>query len=123
MTFVEWYIQNVSKHPTLEEAFLAGRESEIDFPAVSPPSCSDLAAQAKRLCEYTTKTDRDPWKHRSKGMRCVTCMWFAVKATPEPPKERGALGRCRRNAPTMGGYPAVFETDWCGQHKLDETKI
>lgn len=41
-------------------------------------------------------------------------MWFAEK----PP---GELGRCRKNAPTMTGYPAVYATrDWCGQHKLDE---
>lgn len=33
------------------------------------------------------------------------------------------MGRCRKHAPTMGGYPVVFETDWCGDHKLDETKI
>jgi hypothetical protein len=23
----------------------------------------------------------------------------------------------------MAGFPAVFDTDWCGDHKLDETKI
>lgn len=56
----------------------------------------------------------DPWAHRSAGMRCATCMWFAPK---------GALGRCRRHAPTLGGYPVVFSTDWCGDHKLDETKV
>lgn len=33
------------------------------------------------------------------------------------------LGRCRRRAPTMSGYPAVFEDDWCGDHKVDENKI
>lgn len=27
-------------------------------------------------------------------------------------------GRCRRHAPTMGGYPVVFPDDWCGDHKL-----
>lgn len=31
-----------------------------------------------------------------------------------------ALGRCRRHAPTMNGYPVVFESDWCGDHKLNE---
>jgi len=36
---------------------------------------------------------------------------------------RGRLGRCRRNAPTMKGWPAIFEGDWCGDHKLDENKI
>lgn len=68
----------------------------------------------------------DPWKHRSDGMRCKTCMWFALKdggpayASTDP---RGAIGRCRRHAPTMGGYPVVFEKDWCGDHKLDENKL
>jgi len=27
-------------------------------------------------------------------------------------------GRCRRHAPTMTGYPVVFENDSCGDHKL-----
>ena len=59
----------------------------------------------------------DPWAHRSDGMKCRTCMWFVPKA-PHP-----AFGRCRRHAPTMSGYPAVFSTDWCGDHKLDEGKL
>jgi hypothetical protein len=70
----------------------------------------------------------DPWKHRSKGMQCRTCMWYVEKA---PAIETGDLvtapkpgfGRCRRHAPTMNGYPAVFSTDWCGDHKVDENKI
>jgi hypothetical protein len=53
-------------------------------------------------------------------------MWFVKKATEakpgEPETRRGALGRCRRHAPTMNGYPATFESDWCGDHKLDENK-
>ena len=86
----------------------------------------------------------DPWKHRSTGMKCATCMWFVRKATPNTvsgpdggagflavgaggnalPDGRGALGRCRRRQrPTMNGYPAVFASDWCGDHKLDEAKI
>lgn len=58
----------------------------------------------------------DNWEHRSKGMACLTCMWFV------PKKNDGTwpIGRCRRHAPTMNGYPVVFETDWCGDHKLDE---
>jgi hypothetical protein len=57
-------------------------------------------------------------------------MWFVVKVpgaaptTGAPPNRTGLnLGRCRRHAPTMSGYPAVFENDWCGDHKLDETKV
>lgn len=58
---------------------------------------------------------KDNWEHRSKGMLCKTCMFFVEK--------KEGFGRCRRNAPTMNGFPAVFATDWCGNHKLDETKI
>ncbi len=57
----------------------------------------------------------DPWKHRSSAMSCKTCMWFIIKGDKD-------LGRCRRHAPTMSGYPVVFESDWCGDHKLDEEK-
>ena len=57
----------------------------------------------------------DPWKHRSKFMTCATCMWFVIKEGSSK-----STGRCRRHAPTMNGYPVVFTTDWCGDHKLDE---
>ena len=77
----------------------------------------------------------DNWKHRSIHMRCETCMYFVEKQkmdilrlrdSEEKCEEKNpseTLGRCRRNAPTMKGWPAVFETDWCGDHKLDEEKI
>ena len=60
----------------------------------------------------TIPPPNDPWAHRSLGMRCKTCMWYAPKGSK--------LGRCRRHAPTMSGYPVVFQTDWCGDHKLNE---
>ena len=53
---------------------------------------------------------QDPWKHRSKGMRCETCMFYVNT-------------RCRRHAPTLQGYPAVFPDDWCGDHKLDKISM
>lgn len=77
----------------------------------------------------------DPWKNRSEGMKCRTCMWFVDKnqdagkgvaaqvGACNGGPDRGYLGRCRRHAPTMSGFPAVFTKDWCGDHKLDETKI
>ena len=66
----------------------------------------------------------DNWKHRSDKMKCRRCIYWVPKFTnncngPEAP----ILGRCRRNAPTMSGWPAVFDKDWCGNHKLDENKI
>ena len=67
----------------------------------------------------------DPWKHRSEGMQCKTCMWFVPKKhmTQDGYSPDYHLGRCRRHAPTMGGYPVVFVNDWCGDHRLDENKI
>jgi hypothetical protein len=56
-------------------------------------------------------------------MRCKTCIWFVEKHTETQPDERGNIGRCRRHAPTMGGFPVVFSSDWCGDHRLDESKI
>lgn len=60
----------------------------------------------------------DRWAHRSKGMRCSTCIYWVRKGD-------GKLGRCRRHAPlaNQGGWPAVFSDDWCGDHKLDEAKV
>lgn len=68
----------------------------------------------------------DPWKHRSEGMKCKTCMWFVEKAGQSDdvggPLPR-VIGRCRRHAPTMNGFPVVWNDDWCGDHKLDELKV
>lgn len=67
--------------------------------------------------------EQDNWKNRSKGMRCVTCMWFVEKKAAGDSQADGRLfGRCRRHAPTMTGFPAVYGDDWCGDHKLDENK-
>jgi len=62
----------------------------------------------------------DKWKHRSEKMRCKTCMWFILKGGTSEPGKTINIGRCRRHAPTMNGYPVVFDTDMCGDHKLDE---
>ena len=65
----------------------------------------------------------DPWKHRSQGMVCRTCMFFVEKYRTSPALTDAPVGRCRRHAPTMQGYPAVFGHDWCGDHKRDENKV
>jgi len=69
-------------------------------------------------------TSSDPWKHRSSGMKCRTCMWFVIKGTQEEQVGKPIiLGRCRRHAPSMNGYPVVYLDDWCGDHKIDENKL
>lgn len=65
----------------------------------------------------------DPWAHRSVRMRCSTCMWYVKKAAEKMPGDALEVGRCRRHAPTMSGYPVVYPTDWCGDHRVDETKV
>ncbi len=57
----------------------------------------------------------DPWANRSERMKCTNCMWFVLKVG-----SRLSVGRCRKHAPTMSGYPVTFTTDWCGDHKLSE---
>ena len=52
----------------------------------------------------------DNWKDVTQGMNCGTCFYYVNT-------------RCRRHAPTMNGYPAVFKTDWCGDHKLSKQTI
>jgi hypothetical protein len=63
----------------------------------------------------------DPWKHRSAVMKCQSCMWYMPKESTIPGLPE--IGRCRKHAPTMGGFPVVYPTDWCGDHRLDETRL
>ena len=67
----------------------------------------------------------DPWANRASGMRCQTCIWFVPKAIygPTGPLPNTDIGRCRRHAPTMGGYPVTYVSDWCGDHRVDENKV
>lgn len=55
---------------------------------------------------------KDNWQGKATGMVCERCTFFVPKA--------GVIGRCRRHAPTLGGYPVVFTTDWCGDFKLED---
>jgi hypothetical protein len=67
-------------------------------------------------------TQADPWAHRSKRMRCYTCMWWLEKRREIPATTLGSekVGRCRRHAPTFAGWPITMSGDWCGDHRLDE---
>jgi len=68
----------------------------------------------------------DNWVHRSSKMLCSSCMYYVPKisnaSSTEPAPVTIAVGRCRRRAPTISGWPVMFPTDWCGDHKLDENK-
>ena len=70
---------------------------------------------------------KDNWKHRSIKMKCLTCMWWVEKKQANRLVEGETaglkIGSCRKNAPKIDGWPAVFETDCCFDHKLDKNKI
>lgn len=57
----------------------------------------------------------DNWDDRS-TFECKTCMFFV-------PKNESSVGRCRRKAPTNDGWPVIFDTDWCGEHRLVEEQL
>jgi hypothetical protein len=45
------------------------------------------------------------------GYSCKTCRFYVPKTKD--------IGRCRRNAPTMDGFPVVYpDVDFCGNHKI-----
>lgn len=75
--------------------------------------------------ESIKQSINDPWIHRSSSMRCSSCIWFVhkLKAPIPHPGDSKEVGRCRRHAPTMNGYPVVFLSDWCGDHRIDENKV
>jgi hypothetical protein len=66
----------------------------------------------------------DNWESRSKNMSCATCMAYVPKNdTKGKPTE---VGRCRNHSPSPGptrGWPVVFNSDWCLDHKLDENHV
>ena len=45
---------------------------------------------------------------------CKSCMFYKMK--------EGTVGRCRKNAPTVGGWPDVSDDDWCGDHKRNKSQ-
>ncbi len=65
--------------------------------------------------EMSNATNKDNWKDKATGMVCSTCTNYAPK--------NEYIGRCRRNAPTMNGFPAVFPSDWCGDHKMNDALV
>ena len=88
-----------------------------------PPFSEDISKETQPSMYESHKLVPDPWKHRAKNMCCGSCMWFVEKEKSVGSENTAPIGRCRRRAPTMNGFPVVFETDWCGDHKLDENKV
>ncbi len=76
----------------------------------------DLIDDLKKQAPQGFKCLSDPWEHRASRMSCKTCMWSVEKGG-------NVIGRCRKHAPTLSGYPVIYMSDWCGDHKLDENKV
>ena len=69
------------------------------------------------------KVKVDMWAHRDSMMVCTSCMWFSLKVSYELDGDLMFFGRCRRHAPTLSGFPAVYGNDWCGDHKMSEDYV
>ena len=72
-----------------------------------------LDSAKRQMAEAVQRDIEDNWQDRTVGMICKTCMFFVLK-------RNGPTGRCRRNAPTMKGFPVVYPGDWCGEHRLND---
>mgnify|MGYP003596103534 CR=1 FL=1 len=99
----------------------------MDGSAYSNPNYDNSKPYNPTACCGEAKSGMpiDPWRGRATRMRCSTCIWFVIKemGIRTDPDSRGSIGRCRKHAPTMGGFPVVYTTDWCGDHRLDENKF
>lgn len=62
-----------------------------------------------------SKVKKDNWENRQDNMMCIKCMHYSPK--------KNSVGRCRRHAPAMVGFPVVFDTDWCGDFRLNENSV
>jgi len=102
-------------------------ESKLECPVVTFEDIERmiLSRTEKVVCypDPERPTTKDPWQHRSSGMKCRTCMWFVQKVPQFGDTQNGLIGRCRRHSPTMNGYPVCYEDDWCGDHKVNENKV
>ena len=86
------------------------------FKGLESLSGREVSFRLATLDDFPETQQDDPWVGRSKLMKCPTCLYSVKKGESD-------LGRCRRHAPTMTGYPVIMATDWCGDHKLDENKV
>jgi len=87
----------------------------------------EIASEDKFYNQTTEKQaipDRgDKWLHRARTHSCSFCMWYWPKRLEGERLDQAKLGRCKKHAPTLNGFPVVYPDDWCGDHKLDETKV
>lgn len=73
--------------------------------------------------KWSGDVQADNWQHRGARMKCQTCMFYVPKAQSFVASVDNPIGRCREASPTLKGWPAVYPTDWCGAHKVDQDKL
>lgn len=67
----------------------------------------------------------DKWDRKT-NFNCYSCMYCVPKGELKKDQKYDidAIGRCRRNAPTMKGYPVLeLFHDWCGEHKIGSNPV
>jgi len=121
---VAWY--NFNREPFSDKAVIVDAkkgvvEFEPEIDKILKAFCKEENMAAPR--GFSGYTHNDNWKHRSATMKCSTCMWYAPKVLNVESDTSSTVGRCRRHAPSMNGFPVVYVDDWCGDHKLDEEKV
>jgi hypothetical protein len=59
-----------------------------------------------------------------KHVRCVSCVFFQPLLHSDVKEgDQIRLGKCRKNAPTVAGFPQVLPYEFCGEHRLDAEKL
>jgi len=111
--------------PVHEQEALTSRDEKLREAALKPsPITRMFTDEEKSDGKIHTIADIeeviDNWQHRSDMMKCKTCMWYVPKKREGTGRE---IGRCRQSSPTIKGWPAIYPDDWCGAHKLDESKV
>jgi len=92
---------------------------KYDYPEAPQPVFPEVERLAEKLKpgqNIDIMEKQDNWGAMG-TYKCRTCSYFVEK------KDNPHVGRCRRHAPTLDGWPVVYDSDWCGDHKLDERKL
>lgn len=93
-------------------------EYNVEKRNATPPK---TATEVMKRPHYEAVADNSG--HRGAKIRCRTCIWFVGKENPySDPLSPQMFGRCRRHAPTLGGWAPVHGSDWCGDHELYREK-
>ncbi len=115
--------QLLPKNPYIDQWHKALSQLLPDYEINTPQRIASFIAQcAHESGGFVFLTEN--LNYKAESLMKIFGKYFPDMATAKAyeKKPEKIVGRCRRHAPTMNGYPAVYMTDWCGDHKLDENK-